>query len=133
MKRSNHLSRLLPVAALAPLCLGGCWAVAVGAGSILIGQQVMDNNTYVAQLEAEPHLVWATTKSSLSHMTTDPIHTDEDLREAKGTYEGSKVVVQVETFDIGKSTIRVSASKFGVAQGETAQKVLNRILKDLER
>lgn len=131
MTRPITHKNLLTILFLAPL-LTGCLAVAVGAGGVLLGQEVMENNTYVAQVRVDTPRVWATTKSSLSHLSPEPIHTDEDLQEAKADVEGSTVVVQVEIFDVGKSTIRVSASKFGVPRGEVAQNVLNRILKDLE-
>ena len=40
---------ILPLLVCTPL-LSGCWAVAVGAGSVLISQDLLDSNSYVARV-----------------------------------------------------------------------------------
>ena len=47
-------------------------------------------------------------------------------------YDGARVRVSVEAYDLGHSIIRVSASKFGVKSGEIADLVMRKVLKDLE-
>lgn len=122
------LSSLLLVAA----GLSGCAAVAVGAAGVLVAQEVLPNNTYVAQVSVDSRKAWASAKSTLSHMSIDPIQTDEELKEATARYDDATVKVQVETFDVGKSTIRVHARKFGVTSGEIAEVTLSKILRDLD-
>ena len=124
--------KILSSLLLAATALSGCAAVAVGAAGVLVAQEVLPNNTYVAQVALDSRKTWASVKSTLSHMSLDPIETDEDLKEATARYDEATVKVQVETFDVGKSTIRVHARKYGVTSSEIAEVTLARILQDLD-
>ena len=126
------MRNVLPLLLLASLPTG-CAAVAVGAGGFLLADQVLDKNTYVAQIGYDSREVWATAKSTLSHMSLYPIQVDEALKQATMDYDNGKVTVQVETFDLGQSTLRVRATKLGISNGETAAEVQRRILRELER
>ena len=122
---------LLPLLLVAAAA-SSCAALVAGAAGVLIAQEVIDSNVYVAQVPVDSRKVWASAKSTLSHLAVDPIETDEDLKEATGRYDDARVHVQVETFDVGKSTIRISAKKYGVANGKIAEMVLSKILRDLD-
>ena len=74
--RNILLSSLL----VAPFVAGGlssCAAVAVGAGSVFVADQLRDNNSYVVQVTADSRELWATVKKTVSHMSPYPIHVDE--------------------------------------------------------
>ncbi len=63
---------------LLPL-LGGCAAAVLGVGAgVVISQEVAENNSHVAHLNEDPARVWVVTKSTLSHLASEPIHVDED-------------------------------------------------------
>ncbi|TDJ78897.1 MAG: hypothetical protein E2O39_01270 [Planctomycetota bacterium] len=121
---------LLPLLLVTPF-LSGCWILAVGAGTVLISQDIIDSNTYVAQVQMDSRTVWLQTKHTLGLMSVDLVEADEDLKSATATYDGALVHVQVETFDIGQTVIRVNAKKFGVNNGAIASEVLRKILKSL--
>jgi len=43
------------------------------------------------------------------------------------------VTVSVDTYDLNRSTLRVSARKYGVNNGEIAKMVYDRILQELDK
>jgi hypothetical protein len=119
------------LALLLALVTPGCAALlGVGAG-VVISQDMMDNNSYVAQLKEDVNVAWAVTKSSLSHQASKPIDVDEDLRVATATIDDAKVTVSIEAYDLNQTRLTVSAKKYGVANGEIAEMVFNRILKQI--
>jgi hypothetical protein len=123
---------LLPALLLAPL-LQGCAAIlGVGAG-VLISQEMLDNSTYVARLDVGVDRLWTSAKTTLSHMSLKPIETDDDLRTAEATVDGSAVAISVEAYDLDRSILKVAAKKYGVANGEMAKLTLDKIVEDLEK
>lgn len=119
------------LALLLALVTPGCAALlGVGAG-VVISQDMMDNNSYVAQLKEDVNVAWAVAKSSLSHQASKPIDVDEDLRVATATIDDAKVTVSIEAYDLNQTRLTVSAKKYGVANGEIAEMVFNRILKQI--
>jgi len=119
--------------AAATLCLllSGCVALlGLGAG-VIISQDVLDNETYVAQLNEDVDVVWAVAKSSLSHQSDSPITVENDLRTATGLVDGADVIVSVEAFDLDRCRMSVSATKYDINNGEIAELVFDRILKQL--
>lgn len=113
---------------LLPL-LGGCAAAVLGVGAgVVISQEVGENNSHLAHLNEDPARVWVVTKSTLSHLASEPIHVDEDLRRVSGKVDGATVDISVETYDQNRCLVRVGARRYGIANGETAEMVLNRLL-----
>jgi hypothetical protein len=126
MRQPLLLSLLLAVP------LSSCGALlGVGAG-IVISQEALDNDTFVAHIDRDADIVWATAKSSLSHQSPELMHVDEDLRRAEGVIDNADVTVSVEIYDMNRSVLRVSAKKYGVSNGEIAEMTLNKILRDLQ-
>jgi len=121
----------IPCLLVAPL-FTSCAAVAVGAGSVFVADQLRDNNSYVAQISNDSRELWATVKKTMSHMSPVPIYVDEALRQVKANYDGGMVYIQVETFDVHQSTLRVRATKFGLNSGELAREVQRRIMRDVQ-
>lgn len=127
--RTTLLGFLL-VATLLP----GCLAVAGGiAGGVLLSSDVLDNSVYVAQLDSDAAKVWSSVKVTLNHASLKPIEADEDLRKATAEIDGAKVTAAVETYDLDRSVLRVSAKKYGVNNGEIAKMIYDKIIADLER
>jgi hypothetical protein len=127
------MRRLLIPALLAFPFLTSCEALTVGAvAGLVISQDILDNSTFVAHVNQDVESAWLSVRSTCSHATIDPIETDEDLRVLKCKYDGARVTVSVEAYDLGVSIIRVSASKFGIKSGEIADLMMRKILKDLE-
>lgn len=124
--------RLPLLLALLAAPLAGCGALlGVGAG-IVISQEAIDNDTFVAHIDRDADIVWATAKSSLSHQSTELMKVDEDLRRVEGVIDNADVTVSVEVYDLNRSILRVSATKYGVSNGEIAEMALNKILDELQ-
>ena len=120
------------VLSLAPF-FSGCAVVAAGAAGVLISQEVLDNNIYVATLDRDADSVWASTKVALSRASLKPIDTQEDVRMATADIDDAKVEVGVEVYDLNRSTLRVSAKKYGVNNGEIAKMTYDKIMHELEQ
>jgi len=117
---------------LLALLLPSCLAVAAGVGAGVILSQEMDNNTYVAHVQQDADVVWATAKATFAHRSSELLETDEDLRIAEGVVDNAKVRVSVEVYDLGHSVLRVSAKKYGVNNGEIAEMVMQDIIRQIE-
>ncbi|MBL8862362.1 MAG: hypothetical protein JNK02_10165 [Planctomycetes bacterium] len=132
MRTTNFAPLALAALLLVPAAASCAAVVAVGAG-VLIGQQVLDDNVYVGQLTTDANRTWAQAKTTLSNMSLKPIEANNELRRAIADVDGAKVTVFVETYDLNRSQIRVSATKFGFSASETARVVFERITQDLDR
>ncbi len=124
---------LLAFLIASPLLVGGCVGVAAGAvGAVVITQEMLDNNTYVSQLNEDVKTVWSTVKIFLAENSLELIETDDHARLAKAKIDGAMVEVQVEAYDLDKTIMRVAARRFGVNDGELARTIMERILRQLE-
>jgi hypothetical protein len=127
------MRNLIPaVLLLLPLSASCAAVLGVGAG-VLVSQEMLDNQSYVARLDLGSSRVWPSAKTTLSHMSLKPIDVDDALKSAVAEIDQAKVTVSVETYDLEQSLLRVSAKKYGVDNGEIAKMVLDKILADLER
>jgi hypothetical protein len=117
--------------AVAPF-FSGCLA-AVGAGAaVLVSQDVLDNNVYVATLDRSADQVWTSAKVALNHASMKPIDVQDDIRKANATIDDANVTVTVETYDLNRSTLRVAAKKYGVNNGQIAKMVYDKIIHEIE-
>lgn len=111
----------------------GCAAAVLGVGAgMVLSQEVTENQTHVAHLNEDPARVWVVAKSTLSHLASEPIHVDEDLRQTIGKVDGYTVTIGVETYDQNRSLLRVGSRRYGVANHETSELVLNRVVSRLQ-
>ncbi len=128
MRNTARLPFLLAVA----LCTPACFPALLGVGAgVVISHEVLENNTYVAQVSEGAALTWAIAKSSLTHQSDNPIMVDDDLRTATGDIGDANVTVSVETFDDDSCRLKVSARSYGLNDGPSAEKALHQILTDL--
>lgn len=117
---------------LLPLIGSSCAAVlGVGAG-VVISQDMLDSNTFVAQLDQDVDVAWAIARASLGEQSEIPIRVDNDVRGAIATIDGADVTVSVESYDLNRCRLIVSARKYGISNGEIADLVFNRILTNFE-
>ncbi len=117
-----------------PLLAAGCVGVAAGAvGAVVVTQEMLDNNTYVSQLNEDVKPVWSTVKIFLAENSSEVIETNEQARKAKAKIDGAIVEVGVEAYDLDRTLMRVSAKRFGVNDGELARTIMDRIHRQLER
>ena len=124
---------VLTAALALPLLTSGCAAVlGLGAG-VIISQDMLDNNTYVAQIEEDVDVAWAVAKASLGGQAELPLQVSQDVRGAVGVVDGAEVTVSVEAYDLNRCRLIVSARKYGVSNGEIAELVFNRILQNFSR
>ena len=128
MRNTARLPFLLAIA----LCTPACFPALLGVGAgVVISHEVMENNTYVAQVSEGAALTWAIAKSSLTHQSENPIMVNDDLRTATGDIGDAKVTVSVETFDDESCRLKVSARSYGLNDGPSAEAALQQILTDL--
>ena len=128
MRTIARLPFLLAIA----LCTPACFPAILGVGAgVVISHEVLENNTYVAQVSEGAALTWATSKASLTHQASGPITVDNDLRTATGPIDDANVTVSVETYDDETCRLKVAARSYGLNDGPTAEAVLHKILADL--
>lgn len=125
--------RSLLLIALACLPLGAC-VVAAGAGvGYLVSREVLDDETNTAQVQDEVGAVFEIARETLGILIepATEVRTTSAPRTAHGKVDGSDVTVTVEAYDIDRTTIRVQAKGTLGNDGETAERVLNEILRRL--
>jgi len=122
----------LPFLLAIVLCTPACFPAILGVGAgVVLSHEVLENNTYVAQVSEGAALTWAVSKASLTHQTSGPITVEDDLRTATGPIDDTTVIVNVETYDDESCYLKVAASSYGLNDGPTAEAVLHKILADL--
>lgn len=124
--RSVFASSVLALGALP-----ACAPVAVVGAAIVVNDEFADN-AQVAIVKQDVNYVWASVKSSMTHMTNDLLEVDEDLRAVRTYVEGAQVTVQVERYDVSETRIRTAAKKLLVYNDEIARLVQERLVADLE-
>ncbi len=121
---------LAAAVAVGSLALNGCAPVAVVGAAVVVNEEFADN-AQVAIVKEDVAFVWASVKSTMTHMTTDLLHVDEDVLAVRTYVENSQVTVQVERYDVGETRIRTAAKTLMVYNDEVARKVQERIVADL--
>jgi len=120
---------LTVLCALAPAC---AVLVPAGAGAVAATTAEKDS-TYVVQVRVGVELAWASSKTTLSHLTLKPIDTNDASRTAIAHIDNSVVTVVVEAYDLDQTMIKISAEKFAFGDAPTATMVKDKIVADLER
>jgi hypothetical protein len=134
MKSRSNITLVLALSL--PTLLGGCAAAAVvgvGLGAVAISQEVTDSNIYVTRLNMNVTEVWPTAKIFMSDQSLELIETDEESRIAKARIDGANVTVYVEAYDLDKSTMRISAKRYGINDGDMARIITERITRKLDQ
>ena len=104
--------------------------MAVVGAAIVINDEFVDN----AQTAVVPYSLdytWACAKDTMSHMTSDLIEVDEDLRTIQTYVDSALVTVQVETYDAKQTRIRVAAKRYLVYSDEIATSVRESLTRDI--
>ena len=129
MRRTPILSAVF--AALPVLLTGSsCAPVAVVGTTIVLNEEFTEKSR--SKIVADDvELVWASAKSSMSHMTDDLLDVDGDLKAIRTFVDGAEVTVRVQTFDVGQTMISVYARRYLVFSDEVAGNVLHSIVRDL--
>ncbi|GEM_PF-2186016 len=120
------------ILSLAGLLLSSCAALVVTSTAVVMSEEFQDNAITVT-MEEDVDVVWASTKSSLAHMTDAMIHTDEDLKSAVTKIDGAEVSVEVQNWNTGETRVRVMAKKYVLYNNELANRVCDRIAKELDQ
>jgi len=128
MKTSIALVLLIAATSLFSSCALMAGAAAGGA----VYNEFAENKVYEAHFGLDAEAVWHSAKATVSHMATDPIEVDSDLRSLTAKIDGTVVVVSVETFDLNQSILRIEAKYYGVVDGESGNRVLTKIKEGLE-
>lgn len=130
------MNRFLPVLALAPL-VSGCFVAAAAGAGYVVSQQVLPNNVHLTQVALDVDQVWPSVKETVSFFQEPGSEaTVQDFpRTIHAKVDGSKVTVEVEAMDLDRTTIRVSAEKYGGLSSDnaTAAEVMSGILDRLEK
>lgn len=125
--------RTLILAALVAVPLfSSCAGAVIGVGAgIVASQELLNNSTFVTNVNMDVKQVWPVVKSYLSKASPDVIEIDENLRIAQARVDGSLVTISVETYDVHRSVIRVAASRYAVTDGEMAEIVVDQLHQEL--
>jgi hypothetical protein len=118
------------VGLLGATALPSCAPMAVVGAAIVINDEFVDN----AQTAVVPYSLdytWACAKDTMSHMTSDLIEVDEDLRTIQTYVDSALVTVQVETYDAKQTRIRVAAKRYLVYSDEIATSVRDSLTRDI--
>jgi hypothetical protein len=111
--------------------LTACEVLFVSTAAIMLSQE-FTQNARVAFIPEESDMVWLSVKSSMSHMSLEPIHVDNDLRAAQASIDGAQITVHVETYEVGETQLSVAAKKLGLYNGKVADDVLMRLRRDMD-
>jgi len=128
MPRGFALSGILALVAT----VAACAPVAVVGAAIVVNDEFADN-AQVAIVKDDVAYVWASVKSTMTHMTTDLLEVNEDLKAVRTWVENAQVTVQVERYAVGETRIRTAAKKLMIYNDEVARMVQERIVADLRR
>jgi len=124
--------RAVPLALALTLAagFGACAPIAVVGAAIVVNEEFTDNAQEVV-LKQDVSYVWASVKSSMTHMTSDLLEVDEDLKAVRTYVDGAQVTVHVQRYDVGETRIRTAARKLLVYNDEVARMVQERLITDL--
>jgi hypothetical protein len=129
----DTMRNLLFVSLLA-VPLVSCVAAGGAAVGVVASSQLMDNHAYVSRVDQDASVVWDASKKFLSEQSKELIQYDDASRTATAKIDGADVRVAVETWDIDKCTLTVTAKKFlaTVNDGEMAKIVMERLLRRIQ-
>lgn len=115
--------------------LPGCLAVGAAAGGAVAANNVLDSNVYVTQLGCDSREAWNTTKKFLAENSKELIEWDDAARVAKANIDESIVTVSIETLDIDRCQMTVSAKKYlaTMNDGEMAKIITERLVRRLTK
>ena len=129
MRRTHNL--IAAIAALPVLLTGtACAPVALGSVAIVVNEEFTEKS-HSKVVAGDVELVWASSKSSMSHMTDDLLDVDEELKTIRTFVDGAEVMLKITNFDVGQTQISVYARRYLVFSDEVAGNVLHSIVRDL--
>jgi len=135
MMSRQAATRVLPLLlSLGTLPLSGCLLVAgVGVGYV-VTQQVLPNDVHVTEVADDVDTVWKSVRQSML-ILVDPGH-ELEVKDAPRSIDckvnGAAVTVEVEAYDLNRTTIRVQAEKYLASDNATAGEVMDTILRHLQ-
>ncbi len=111
--------------------LPGCLAVGAAAGGAVAANNVLDSNVYVTQLSCDSREAWNTAKKFLAENSKELIEWDDAARVAKANIDESIVTVSIETLDIDRCQMTVSAKKYlaTMSDGQMAKIITERLVR----
>ena len=116
------------------LALSGCLLVAGAGVGYVVSQQVLPNDIHVSEVADDVDTVWKSVRQSMEIMV-DPGHElslQDTPRKIECKVNGADVAVEVEAYDLDRTTIRVQAEKYLSSDNKTASEVTNTILRRLQ-
>ncbi|MBM3991256.1 MAG: hypothetical protein FJ298_09650 [Planctomycetes bacterium] len=115
--------------------LPGCLAVGAAAGGVVAANHVLDSNVYVTQLTCDSREAWNTAKKFLAENSKELIEWDDAARVAKANIDESIVTVTIETLDVDRCQMTVSAKKYlaTMNDGEMAKIITERLVRRLAK
>jgi hypothetical protein len=108
-----------------------CLAVGAAAGGAVAANSVVDSNVYVTQLNCDSREAWNTAKKVLAENSKELIEWDDTSRIAKANIDESVVTVSIETLDLDRCQMTVSAKKYlaTMNDGEMAKIITERLVR----
>lgn len=129
MKKPLLLTALL--AGLVTPLLGGCVLLAGAGAGLVISQEVLKDQEVVAHLQVDVDRSWEAAQEVMHERAFEIVGVQDYPRQIEGKVGQAQVVVQVEAFDLDRSIVRVSATKFMVNNVGEAERMLDAIVQRL--
>jgi hypothetical protein len=116
--------------ALSLAFLPGCALVAGAGVGYVVYEKALNDSVHEAQVKDDVDRVWASVQETMDILVdpkTEPVvHSFPRMIQAK--VDGADVEVEVETYDLERTVIRVRAEKYLGSDESTASVVMNKIL-----
>ena len=110
--------------------LPGCALVAGAGVGYVVYEKALNDSVHEAQVKDDVERVWASVQETMEILVdpkTEPVVHDFP-RTIEAKVDGADVEVEVETYDLERTVIRVRADKYLGRDESTASVVMNKIL-----
>ncbi len=110
--------------------LSGCALVAGAGVGYVVYEKALNDSVHEAQVKDDVDTVWASVQETMGFLI-DPkteLTVRTFPRSIQARVDGADVVVEVETYDIDRTIIRVRAEKYLTHDGATSNEVMKAIL-----
>ena len=123
---------LIAMAAACGLALASssCIVLAGAGAGYLISQEVA-GATHQAQVQLDVDSVWAQAQETIAGHADDGIETTDFPRRIEAVVDGASVEVEVQAYDLNRTIVKVTATRYLSKDGEIASWLLNEIVDEL--
>jgi len=124
---------LITLAAACGLALASSSCIVLaGAGAGYLISQEVSGATHQAQVQLDVNTVWDQAQETVARHAEDGIKTTDFPRRIEAEVDGASVEVEVQAYDLNRTLIKVTASRYLSKDSEIASWLLNQVVDDLD-